>query len=279
MHSAVSYAFLSLILTAVNDFIFKLFADKMRSRGGFICIIGIFWFFALLSLPMKWDNLHATIVWGVISGFFSVTANILLIEAMARQSAGLCSTMYRLNMVFVVIMAYFMLNESISLTQLIGIVLALAAVIVFLPYDSIKGANGVGFMLALLASVLRAFMGISYKYAFLNGVDKNAIVLVNSFLWIIPGFLYAIIREKQLSWIKDKYVLKYSAISGVLVAGIVFGMASSLNAGEASRVLPIAQMSFLGTFGLSVVFLKEKCDLRKSIALIFGIIAIFLLAF
>lgn len=279
MHSAIAYAFLSLVLTAVNDFVFKLFADKMRSRGGFICIIGVFWFFALLSLPMKWDNLQATILWGSISGLFSVSANILLIESMARQSVGLCSTMYRLNMVFVVIMAYFMLDESISLMQFIGIVFALAAVIVFLPYDSMKGANGVGFIMAFAASVLRAFMGISYKYAFLNGVDKNAIVLVNSFLWIVPGFIYAIVREHQLSWFKDVSVLKYGALSGVLVAGIVFGMAGSLNAGDASRVLPIAQMSFLATFGLSVAFLKEKCDIRKAVALLFGIIAILLLAF
>ena len=279
MHSAIAYAFLSLILTAFNDLVFKLFADKMRSRGGFISIVGVFWLFALMFLPMKWDNLQATIIWGVVSGVFSVTGNILLIEAMARQSAGLCSTMYRLNMVFVVIMAYFMLNERISPMQLVGILFALASVVVFLPYDSMKGASGIGFMLALAASVLRAFMGISYKYAFMNGVDKNAIVLVNSFLWIIPGFLYAVFREKQLNWIKDKSILKFGAISGILVAGIVFGMAGSLNAGDASRVLPIAQMSFLLTFGLSVIFLKEKCDLRKVIALLFGIIAILLLAF
>ena len=170
MHSAIAYAFLSLILTAFNDLVFKLFADKMRSRGGFISIVGVFWLFALMFLPMKWDNLQATIIWGVVSGVFSVTGNILLIEAMARQSAGLCSTMYRLNMVFVVIMAYFMLNERISPMQMVGILFALASVVVFLPYDSMKGASGIGFMLALAASVLRAFMGISYKYAFMNGV-------------------------------------------------------------------------------------------------------------
>ena len=279
MHSAIAYAFLSLVLTAVNDLVFKLFADRMRSRGGFISIIGIFWMVAILWLPMKWDNLYATILWGVVSGLFSVAANILLIESMARQSVGLCSTMYRLNMVFVVVMAYFMLNENISAMQLVGIVFALAAVIVFLPFDSIKGASGVGFILALTASILRAFMGISYKYAFINGVDKNALVLVNSFLWIVPGFLYAVIREHQWNWMKDTSVLKFGAFSGLLVAGITFGMAGSLNAGEASRVLPIAQMSFLATFGLSVVFLKEKCNLRKLIALLFGVIAILLLAF
>ena len=279
MHSAIAYAFLSLVLTAVNDFVFKLYADKMRCRGGFISVVGVLWFLALMMLPMKWDNLTATLIWGSISGLFSVSANILLIEAMARQSAGLCSTMYRLNMVFVVVMAYFMLNESISKMQFVGILFALAAVIVFVPFDSLKGASSVGFMMALAASVLRAFMGISYKYAFMNGVDKNAIVLVNSFFWIVPGFLYAVIREKQWNWFKDKSVLKYGAISGLLVAGIVFGMAGSLNAGDASRVLPIAQMSFLATFGLSVVFLNEKCDISKSFALLFGVVAILLLAF
>ncbi len=277
MHSAIAYAFLSLVLTAVNDFVFKLFADKMRCRGGFISVVGVFWLLALTLLPMRWDNLQATIIWGIVSGFFSVSANILLIEAMARQSAGLCSTMYRLNMVFVIVMAYFMLNESISLVQFFGIVLALAAVIVFVPYDSIKGASGAGFLMALAASVLRAFMGISYKYAFINGVDKNAIVLVNSFFWIVPGFIYAIVRERQWNWFKDKYILKYGAISGLLVAGIVIGMAGSLNAGDASRVLPIAQMSFLGTFGLGVVFLKEKCDVHKVVALVFGVVAVILL--
>ena len=279
MHSALAYALLSLALTAVNDFVFKLFADKMRSRGGFISLIGVFWMVALMWLPMKWDNLQATLLWGIVSGFFSVAANILLIEAMARQSAGLCSTMYRLNMVFVIVMAYFMLKEDISLTQLFGIIFALVAVIVFLPFDSIKGASGIGFVLAMTASVLRAFMGISYKYAFLNGVDKNTIVLVNSFMWIVPGFLYAVIREHQWNCFMDKSVLKYGAISGVLVAGIVFCMAGSLAAGDASRVLPIAQMSFLATFGLSVIFLKEKCDLRKAIALVFGVVAVVLLAY
>ena len=279
MHSALSYAILSLVLTAVNDFVFKLFADRMRSCGGFISIIGVCWMVAILWLPMKWDNLQATILWGVVSGLFSVAANILLIESMARQSVGLCSTIYRLNMVFVVVMAYFILKESITAVQFVGIVFALAAVIVFLPFNSIKGASGVGFMLALTASILRAFMGISYKYAFINGVDKNALLLVNSFLWIVPGLIYAVVREHQWNWMKDASVLKFGAFSGLLVAGITFGMAGSLDAGEASRVLPIAQMSFLATFGLSVVFLKEKCDLRKLIALVFGVVAIVLLAF
>lgn len=36
-----------LIITALNDFVFKLFARKKRSKGLFCAIIGVFWMFTL----------------------------------------------------------------------------------------------------------------------------------------------------------------------------------------------------------------------------------------
>ena len=45
----IVFALLCLIMTAVNDFIFKLFARKERSKGIFCTIIGLFWMAALAS--------------------------------------------------------------------------------------------------------------------------------------------------------------------------------------------------------------------------------------
>ena len=47
--------------------------------------------------------------------------------------------------------------------------------------------------------------------------------------------------------------------------------------GNASVVNPIAQMSFLGTFALSAIFLKEKMTPKKICALLLGIAAIIFL--
>ncbi len=49
---------------------------------------------------------QTTLFWGCASGFLSVSANILLIEAMGMQSAGICSTIYRLNLVPAVLGAW-----------------------------------------------------------------------------------------------------------------------------------------------------------------------------
>lgn len=279
MTVAITYAFVCLLFTALNDFVFKLFAGGTRaSRGGFVAVVGFFWFVALVWLPKNPDSsLAMTLGWGALSGVFSLAGNILLIEAMGMQSAGVCSTIYRLNMVFVVLGAFFLLGENVSWHQAIGIGLALLAIVAFLPDRRDVTVRPLGFYLALLAALLRAGMGLSYSYAFAHGADKNGVVLVNSLFWMAGGMLYAWQREKGRG-LKDRGVLGYGLLSGALVAGIVFCMAGSLHLGAASVVLPIAQMSFLGTFALSAIFLAEPCTPRKIGALVCGVMAVVMLA-
>ncbi|MBQ9775861.1 MAG: EamA family transporter [Lentisphaeria bacterium] len=278
---AVVFALCCLACAACNDFVFKLFTRVERSKGQFVTLVGILWFLTLVWLPRDPANdWKMTLLWGGISGFLSLTSNILLIEAMARQSAGLCSTIFRLNMVLVVLGATFILNEKLTGLQWVGIGLAILAVLAFIPRKSgseaAKKAGMIGFGMVLLAAFLRAGMGLSYKYGFLHGADQNGVAVVNSFFWIFGGLLYAFLVERNFKF-PDKLLLGYGALSGVLVAGIVFFMAASVNLGNASIVLPIAQMSFLGTLLLSVLFLKEKVDILKIIAVLSGTAAILLL--
>ena len=129
----IIYALICLVLTAFNDFIFKMFARKERSKGLFCTIIGIFWMAALSWTLRNCGNIDwkSTIFWGCVSGVMSAGGNLLLIEGMSRQSAGLCSLIYRLNLVPTVIAAGIFLGEIPSMTQYIGIVLALFAIILF----------------------------------------------------------------------------------------------------------------------------------------------------
>ena len=121
---AIVFAFCSLCCSALNDFIFKLFADKPQSRGLFAMLVGVIWTVVMALLPMDWTHWKATVIWGIISGFFSIAANLMLIEAMGMQSAGICSTIYRLNLVPVVFGAWILLGETISVLNWLGIVLA-----------------------------------------------------------------------------------------------------------------------------------------------------------
>ena len=264
--------------TALNDLVFRLYARKSRSRGAYVLIIGLVWTFAFL-LFLKFDLAfwQATLFWGIISGLFSVVANILLIEGMSHNDAGICSTIYRLNLVIVAFGAFILLGETVTVIKLLGLLFALLAVFMFFldsPHGGHTNKAKLGFYLVGMAALLRAGMGLSYKYAFMQGVDRNSLLVVNGILWILGGAAYTIYREKHLGEKFGKKSWRYGAISGLLICGIVLFMALALQHGDAAVVLPLAQMSFIATCGLGILFLKEKLSFKKALGILAGILCI-----
>jgi len=279
---AVLYAVCCLLCGAGNDFIFKLFARKRRSRGIFAALIGCVWFAVMCFLPLQWENWYTTLFWGCVSGFFSIAANLLLIEAMGIQSAGVCATVYRLNLVPVMFGAWLLLGETISGIHWIGVGAAVVAVLCFLSPDGKQSRRfhpfaRLGILLVIVAALLRAGMGIAYKYAFLNYADATGIMLINALFWIAGEVWYGFCRERRFVSL-DRPMLICGVFSGLCVVGIVYFMAAALQAGDAGVVLPIAQMSFPGTLILSVLILHERITRRKLAGVGFGILAVLLLS-
>ena len=165
--TAVLYAVLCMIFAACNDLLFKFFARKNGSRGILFAIIGVLWcIFIMFTLGPLPGKLMPTLIWGCISGAFSIGGNLLLIAAMSKLSAGLCSTIYRLNMVPAVLGAWLLLNESISFWQTAGIIAAIAAVLLFMPSGGDRSFSWKCFIMVLCGSFMRAGMGLSYRYGF-----------------------------------------------------------------------------------------------------------------
>lgn len=279
--TGITFALCCVLCSALNDFIFKLYAVNSKKRGIMIFWIGIIMTLALFRMPPAGMNYQSTIFYGLLSGFFSVVANILLIEGMTHQSAGFSSLIYRLNLIPTVLAGLLILNESLNRIQWIGIISALAAITLFGIADSKTNrwskAARTGMIMVIIAALLRAAMGITYKYGFLHQADRNWVIWLNGICWIAGGILYGLLREKDYNFF-NKTTLKYGFFSGILVIGIVFFMALSVFYGEASIVLPIAQMSFPITFLLGYFILKEKCNRFHIISLLLAITAVILLA-
>ncbi len=277
------YTFCCLACTSVNDLVFKFFASKERSRGLFVSAVGVVGTLCFLFLPDKTGaNLNTTILWGIICGIFSAVGNILLIESMTNLSAGVCSTIYRLNLALVVPFSVLIFNEKLVLSQYAGIALAILAVLAFLPGNGGKKSGNtekkllLPMVLVVTAAIFRAGLGLACKYGPMQGASMNGINLIIEMIWIISGLVYYFAKERKI-YKFDLQVIKYGAFSGVLVAGILLFMMLALSVGNASVVLSIAQMSFLLTFILSVIFLKEKVTLFKLLAMVCGVGAILLL--
>jgi len=220
------------------------------------------------------------LIWGLVSGLFSAFANILLIEAMARQEAGICSTIYRLNLAPAALMGILLLGERVTPAKILGLSLAVAATLLFFQpgsrHRTVARAGAMGLWIVALAALLRAAMGIAYKYGLGESAPVGPFLALNGAVWIAAGLVYHLfgVRRQPHQPSDSRRMILYGLVSGVLVCGIVLFMARALQVGDASTVLPVAQLSFAFTALGGVVFMKESCTPRKVWGLILAALSI-----
>ena len=282
MTAAIGFALLSLLFAAVLEVAYKCFSMKPRSRGIYLAGIGFVWgamqlgFAAQQGLSFHWTA-HG-LYYALAAGIAVAASNLLLIESMTRIEASLGSTIYRLNTVAVVILSFAFLGENIGLLKFAAISFGVAAVLTL--YGGVASSGGLEaarfyFWLAMVASLLRACFGVISKAALNEGIESAVIMLTSAGCWIIGGLLYAALRERvfRLTW--DS--VGYSLVTGVLVFLVVNTLLRGLELGEASTVIPIANLSFVAVLAISVATRMEKLTTRKSISIAFAAVCIWLM--
>ena len=132
------------------------------------------------------------------------------------------------------------------------------------------------FGLSIFASGLRALYGVTSKWALMHNADPDLMLLTISFCWIVGGVLYAAFKENRIVFTGKKAL--YSLVSGMLVFLIVNFLMLALEYGEASVVIPIANMSFILALVVSVTLKMEKLTMLKIAAVISACISIIFLS-
>ena len=282
MSSGVSFALLSMIFAGIYDVVCKKYSAKERSRGMYVLGIGLTWaVMQMLWMQLKGFPFHTettTISYGLIAGVLLAGSNIFLIEGLTHINVSLGSTVYRLNTIGVVILSYLVLNESVGYFKLAGIVVGIIAVLLMYYGSKASGTTRKSvlfFWIVVSASLCRALYGIVSKSGLSAGADAQSMLLLVALSWIVGGAFYAKFVEKSFIVTKKKVV--YSALSGFLVFCIVNFLIQGLSTGQASIVIPIANMSFVIALLVSAVLKLERLTFRNAIAACLAIFSIMLL--
>ena len=245
---------------------------------------GLTWTLIQSAIVLAGGNglrLDAQTVWfGLAAGVLVAVSNTLLIESLTHVDVGLGSTIYRLNTIAVVVMAVFLLDESLTAVKLAGVLLGVGAVILLFErnhaHAEARNTFLLFFGLVVIASLLRACFGILSKVAVLRGIDLKEMLLVNAPVWIAVGAIYAWRRREDIHVTGS--TLKYAAVSGALICGVANFLMLALERGQASVVVPIANMSFLVALLISAGLGMERLTPRKLVAVALAVAAIVVLA-
>ena len=283
MTYAIVFALLSLAAAGCLDVTFRRFSLKERSRGMYVFGCGFVWlvlqltYFTITDAQIRLDE--GTILYGLLTGALLVLANILLIESLTGLDVSLGSMIYRLNTIGVVAISFVLLSEDVGFIKVLGVGIGVAAILIL--YKRTDGGDAVPipilfFVMAVAASAFRAIYGVASKVALEQGAAAEGLLVIAAISWIVGGFAYAAFREKRVRITGKKAT--YAVVSGTLAFSVVNALIEALKNGEASVVVPIANLSFAVAMLLSVFLGMEQLSSRKYIAIGCASLSVFLMA-
>ena len=281
--NGILFALASLVFAGFLDVLYKRYARKVRSRGMFLMGMGLtFGFLQILMMNVQDQSLsfdQTTLIYGLAAGLLVTASNILLIESFTHLDVSLGSTIYRLNTVGVVVLSVFFLAETLPMIKLAGVLFAVFAALLLYRHHSQESSTSsiiVFFWIAVLASLLRAGFGVVSKFGLSAGGSSTTMVLMTAICWIMGGFIYAYFREHRVQVTRVK--ITYSIVTGIVVFLVVNTLYAALARGDASVIIPIANLSFIVALVVSMLLGMERLTRRKGFALALAGISIVLLS-
>lgn len=282
MTAGVGYALLSLAAAGVLDVVFARYSGGRRVTWVYLAVMGATLFagqslvLAISGVPVVFDG--TTALGGIIAGGVLMLANALLIESLGRMNVSLGSTIYRLNTIAVVAFAVAFLSEALTWRKLAGVALGVIAVMLLYRRGGREGDERrlmTALWIAISASLLRAAFGIFSKVGLTGGVDPFVFLVYVGAGWTLTAIVYGIARGRSPVPVRE--ILPYAVVSGGLACFVASFLLLGLRTGEASIVIPIANMSFVVALLTSAALSMERLTRQKLVAVGTAAVAIVLL--
>lgn len=284
MTPGVGYAIGAMVFFGISDLVYKRGAAAGAEPHQFLMVQSLvftplvaFYGLATGSLHFVWGTL-----WGGFAGLFMFIGFYNFAHSLRSGSISINAPIFRLSFVITAALAVLLLGETLSAYKLAGIGLALAAVWLLLGAPTDQDAAGrresrSSLLRVLLATACVGIGNVIYKYGLLAGATPVSIVVAQGIVVVslATGFALAVDRRLRPS----KAALRHAPRAAVALAFAFVLLVESLVQGDASVVVPVAQMGFGVTAVLGFVFLNEKFTARKGVGLVAALAALASLAY
>ena len=222
-----------------------------------------------------------TLYYALLSSFFFALYQHFAAVSYKYADVSMVYPLTTSSPLFIIIWAYFLLDEKISLMGVLGIVLILAGCYIM---NVTRGKGNKNALYGIFLALLSAFL-----YSFGALADKMGVGTVNTHLYIMlmANFisLYSILfasfshrKSRTLhKKVAEKIQWKLVAVGGIIMAASIVTYRLGLVDMQISYATALRQLSsFFGVF-MGIFFLKESYGLQRvigSIVIISGIVLI-----
>jgi drug/metabolite transporter (DMT)-like permease len=282
--TGIAYALGAMLFFGLGDLVYKRAAAAGVPAHRFLMVQT--WFFApsvvLYGLATGSLTFAAGSLWGAFAGVFAFAGFYNFAHSLRRGSISINAPIFRLSFVVTAALAVLILGEPLGFPKLAGIALALAAAWLLLGAPvaaqsaSLRRETRASLARVLIATAAVGVANFIYKIGIGAGATPASLLVAQAAVVVL---LSTAMAARLDAGIRPAAALRHAPYAAIALALAFAFMVESLAGGEASVMVPIAQMGFVVTALVGFAFMGEAFSARRACGLLAAAAALACLAY
>ena len=283
MNQSIVYAVVAMVCYGFSDFIYKQAAAAGIRADHFLMAQA--WFFCplviLYALATRTLVIDPAALWGSLAGVFVFIGFYYFIRSLAAGSVSTNASIFRLNFIVTAVLAIALLGEPLTFTKIAGLALALLATWLLVgagraadpaPND----ARRIALMQVAVATLAFGTSNFFHTVGLRYGAGPETLAVAQAALFMPLATAVVYFADRKLS--PPAVTFKYGAAAAIVLLAATIFLLHGIARGQASVLVPIAQMGFIVAALLGIFVLRERVTIRKAIGLASALAALTILA-
>ena len=277
----IGYALGAMVCYGLADLVYKRAATAGIKPHHFLMVQA--WIFAPMvtayALATGALRVVPAAAWGGAAGLCVFVGLYNFTRSLRDGAVSVNAPIFRLSFTITVALAVVVLGEPLGIVKIAGLALALLATWLLLGGGDGTGQSSVS-RLSLIRVLAATFsFGIAnfcYKLGVMHGATPATMVVSQAAAFFPLATAFGYVAERKFD--PPTATWPYAACAALLLAVGFMLMATSLVTGQASVLVPVAQMGFVITAAAGILLLGERTSARRIVGLVTAVGALVCLA-
>jgi drug/metabolite transporter (DMT)-like permease len=283
MNQPILYAIVAMACYGLSDFIYKQAAAAAIRADHFLMVQG--WVFCplviLYAVATHTLVLDFAALWGSLAGAFIFIGFYYFIRSLAAGSVSTNASIFRMNFIVTVFLVIAFLGEPLAPSKIAGLALALLATWLLVGAGAIAActpndARRRSLVQVAVATLAFGASNFFHTVGLRHGAVPETLAVAQAALFMPLATVVVYFAHRNLR--PPPVTFKYGAAAAVVLLGATIFLLRGVAGGQASVVVPIAQMGFIVAALLGIFILREPVTVRKAIGLVSALAALGVLA-
>jgi uncharacterized membrane protein len=274
MTEAFIEALIALVCYGVCDFVYKQAAAAKIRADHFIMVQA--WLYCP-SIVVYALLLHKFVpvpaaLWGSLAGFATFTGLYYFSRSLSVGAVSTNASIFRMNFIVTAFLAIAVLGEPLTLRKTVGLLLALLATRLLIERDPAATASALRTRSLTQVGVATLAFGASnffHTVGLRHGAVPETLVVAQAAVFMPLASMVVFIKDRRFA--PPRRALRFSAPAALLQLVATLMLVRAIALGQASVLVPIAQMGLVVAAILGIAILGERVTLRKMSGLLLAL--------